>query len=214
MNQKEKWYNLNQAAQILGVSKKTVRRYVKQGKVTEEGYTLIPGKYGQEIHLSEEALNKLNGVVYTQTEEVYSGNEDGLGMGGETRGIPQEDDRQGFDDVGIPKVGQQTKITENKDIFKEMFFRYENALVRLGQLESQKIMLTERAETLQKIEEEYKNKLEKAEEEGRRFQQELEKERAEKNIIQKELLLNSMPWWKKFFHTKEKLEEEIQKKLK
>jgi excisionase family DNA binding protein len=73
--------------------------------------------------------------------------------------------------------------------FKELLFQHQQALVRLGQLEAQRLMLTERAESLQKREEEFQAKM--AEKERK-----LERERREKEPLAARIQeLTRKRWW-------------------
>lgn len=256
--EQDKWLNLTEASALTSLHKNTVRGYVKVGRVESKR---VRGKYGNEILISAKSLVKA-GLVRV---DIPSDTLLGFSRAGNT------DNNSNLLEVGIPDVrgNIEAKIISDEyissEIYKEMLMRYEHALVRLGQLENQRILLSEKAESLQKLEEEnkklvqdisikeniikeinianleYEEKLREkeiniavSEEEKKRLKDEsrktketfelikkeqdelklkLEEESKLKEKILRELIFKSIPWWKKIFSSKDKIEKEINKKM-
>lgn len=259
----DKWYNLTELVAITRLHKNTIRGYVRVGRVEAKK---VKGKFGHETMISHKSL--VNAGI------PVNGNGIGVELGG---GITCEGENEGAvrGNVGGDVRGDNTPFI-SAGLYKEMILRYEQALVRLGQLENQRLMLTERAESLQSMEEKYRDEiagaeLEKArlkdeiidkekalsetiegkkeymeklrereirlgvaEEEKKRLETEtqkmreeveavrkeqekernqLEKERMEKQELMRQLFFLNMPWWKKVFYSKAKLEAEAHKLL-
>lgn len=55
---------LTQAAKAMHLSPKTVRRYIKQGKIP---YKLVPGKYGDEYRITELPPNRIQQEALDKT---------------------------------------------------------------------------------------------------------------------------------------------------
>lgn len=244
-----KWHNIRTVAALTGLHTNTVRGYVRAGRVESK---TIKGKFGNEIWISEESLvragipiNGNNGNTMLVVDSACESKKSALVMGAVKGNV----------------MGNGAKYIST-ELYKEMIFRYEQALVRLGQLENQRLVLTERAESLQEMEERYKEDLKTVEteksrlekeiaikeesaketahikdkleeklkekdtrismvedekrnlsEERQKMGEEVEKIKQEKESLMREVILLNMPWWKKIFINKKKINEEVEKKL-
>ena len=109
--------------------------------------------------------------------------------------------------------GQETIKQREEKLIKEKM-QIEEELKRVQNEKELKLALLE--EEKKRLEEEtcrVREEVERVKKDHQEEQLKSENERKEKEELMKQLMLNNMPWWKKFFNTKEKLEEEIQKKL-
>ncbi len=62
--QNKEGLSLTQAAEAMHLTRKTVRRHIKQGKIP---YKLVPGKYGNEYRILELPPNKITGEPLDKT---------------------------------------------------------------------------------------------------------------------------------------------------
>lgn len=213
----ERLISIKEAATLSGLSTSTIRRGFKKGflKGVERA-----GKFGREYLIYECSLkewtNGGNGKKVFLTEvneraEIDEGlSESPRGRGEIIFDIPMEGVLKEVEN--LPEKGLYENFV-TKDLYLKIFSEHQGALVRLGQLENQRLMLTERAESLQKIEEEHRKRLTEIEEEKKKIENELAKEKDEKFKIHKELLIKNAPWWKKAFYSKEKIEAEVNREL-
>ena len=219
--QEDELLNITKTAQYLNISRQRVQQLIKQGR-------LLPASGTQEENGYKYLFTK-NYLKCWQEAKLASSAQDASG-----RVAPIKQDL-------APLFEQFSNLqNENKNLLIELGRAQGKFEGIEEQLYKTQHMLTERAESLfekeAKIKElEYKvqnmtlleEEKKRLEEETCRVREEVERvkkdhqeeqlksenERKEKEELMKQLMLINMPWWKKFFNTKEKLEEEIQKKF-
>lgn len=128
--------SINEASKLLGLSSRTIRRMVKSGKLLAK---LVKGKKWLEYRFDEAYLKNY------------------LAKNGNSLDTFQN---------SVNSVNSNFLNPDQIVLPKDFIFRYEQLLVRIGQLESireEYKMLTERAESLLKKEAEYKKLIEEKE---------------------------------------------------
>lgn len=161
--------DVDQAAEILGVSTRTIRRYVKEGKID---HRRVQGKFGEELRFNEEELRQLARTM-----------SNGVGKG-----------RQASQDSSVNGVkGSRTQGLSPEALwqaYQELQAEYRNAAAQIGFLRSRAEevpKLAERAESLQKQKEEAEKARAAAEEEKKNLAKELEQ-------VRRQMLWNTLAY--------------------
>jgi excisionase family DNA binding protein len=230
----QEMFTVRKTAEYLNLSKARIMQLIKSGKLTPETVetTLTGKKYlfkkeyidkWKEKRYSDKGNREERKVIpitpeftsYHQNklDELQAENRTLLLELGRAQGLYQGKDDQIRQIQNIlteraeSLIEKEAKIKEleaKMEDEKNTLINYENKINEEKKIKE--ILITEKQE-IETIFQEEKKLREDTE-------KKLENERKEKEELMKQLILLNMPWWKKFFHTKEKLEEEIQKKLK
>lgn len=229
--------SISKTSTLAGVSKDTVRRAIKQGVL--QGF-LEDGKFGKEYKIYKESFEEWmkgrDGHANGQKQEVIfdaKGNAYGQqGVAYGQKGMRAE----GF--VTVPlNIFDRLEQAMHRAGWLEGQLELTKRMLTEGQAtvkQREENLLKEKI----KIEEEFKKKEEEfgqerkekdeklfeIEEEKRRLEEEARKIREEIEVVKKgreeereelmsKLILLNMPWWKKAFYSKKKLEEEVRKIL-
>lgn len=166
--------DVDKAAEILGVSTRTVRRYAKDGKID---YRRVQGKFGEELRFSEKELRQLANDRSNGTDKSSQATEDKSGNG--------------------VNSGSALNAQALWRAYQELQAEYRNAAAQIGFLRNQAEevpKLTERAESLQKQKEEAQQAKVNAEQKKAELEATLAEERRERDRLHRQMLWNTVAY--------------------
>ena len=226
----EKHLTVKEVSVLLGITERWARQMAKEG--------IIPSFMETKNNRSNYKFLKADVEVYIKRKESYSSHRGTEQNSSVPSSVPNQKTGKTFSLYPSQVEILQNKILELHTEAGRWQGLYQGKDEQIRQIQN---ILTERAESLFEKEakiKELEHKIQKLvilEEEKKRLEEEtcrireeaerakkdhqderlkVENERKEKEELMKQLILLNMPWWKKFFHTKEKLEEEARKLLK
>jgi excisionase family DNA binding protein len=159
---------VEEAAKILRVSTRTLRRYVKEGKVD---HRRVQGKFGEELRFNEEEIRQTAREMSHGADRAY---------------------QEGPDDRGNDANGTDYLSTsELWKAYESLQAEYRNAAAQIGFLKARAEevpKLAERAESLQKQKEQTEAEKAQLEEARSKLKEELQRERQEKERLRRQMM--------------------------
>jgi len=132
MSRVENELTIKEASQQLGCSDKTVRKYIKEGRLDARK---LNGKKGLEYRINKNSLEKLLSLDFQRGNNGIASIEE-----------------NGY-------ISYKSLYIKAEEWNKDLSYKLEQANYRIGQLETTRLILTERSESLQKNESEFRDKI-------------------------------------------------------
>lgn len=198
--------SVSETAIILGMTPRNIRYLAKEGKIPYQ--TRKKGK--RLIYL----FNREDVEKYQKGKEIISPHGEGKGEGNNFTSSP-------FEQKILYPSQAEAMQKEIRELYMELGRWREKANNNQYLLEERAQSLYEKEARIKELEakreeekREIEGKIKEDEEQIKALEEKLKREHEEKEKYLKELFLKNLPWWKKAFYSKEKIEVEINREFK